>query len=490
MRKSLHSKEQLQDDRLLESRAYVAGEWIQTAIQAEVRDPATQRLITTVAQCAPGMIAGVIDCAVKAQKAWAAQLPLERGRVLRAWADLVRLHARDLAVIVVMEQGKPLREALGEVEYAASYLEWFAAEGERAYAQVPPSHRPGAQIATTLQPVGVVCAITPWNFPCAMIARKAGAALAAGCSVVVKPAPETPLSALALARLGASAGIPAGVLQVVLGEAKQLAEPLLSSANVRAISFTGSTATGRVLLAKSAPTIKRPSMELGGNAPFIAFPDAPLDAVVSAAITAKFTTAGQDCLAANRMFIARPIYEAFVEALGDRVSRLVVGHGLDNGVDVGPLTQLSGARRCRSRIREAQRVGCRIIAGGAIDDDHTNFVTPTVIADATDDMEIAREEVFGPIATVLPFDEEAEVIARANATEMGLAAYVFTQNVGRAMRVSRQLEYGMVAVNTASFTGPPVPFGGWKQSGLGREGGLEGIREFMEIKYVCYGNVE
>jgi succinate-semialdehyde dehydrogenase/glutarate-semialdehyde dehydrogenase/aspartate-semialdehyde dehydrogenase len=480
---------QLNATKWLETRAYIGSDWIATVNREEVRDPATQEIVASVSMCGPDLVDRAVELAELAQRRWAARLPAERGRYIRRWAELVREHAEELAVIIVTEQGKPRREALCEVEYAASYLDWFAAEGERAYTAVPPSHRANAKVGVGLHPIGVVCAITPWNFPCAMIARKAGAALAAGCSVIIKPAPETPLSALALARLAEAACIPAGTLQVVTGEAHSIVTQLLANTSVRAVSFTGSTEVGRSILAASAQTVKKSSMELGGNAPFIGFADAPLDALVSNAMTAKFTTGGQDCLAANRIFIERPIYEKFIARFSEQVSKLVVGHGLEESVQIGPLTKRAGADRCRRQIAKAQQDGARLVVGGIDDRADSNFVSPTVLADGSDTMAIAREELFAPVATILGFDDEEEVIARANATEMGLAAYVFTDNAKRAIRVSDQLEYGMVGVNTASFTGPPIPFGGWKQSGLGREGAQLGITEFMELKYVCYGNL-
>jgi succinate-semialdehyde dehydrogenase/glutarate-semialdehyde dehydrogenase/aspartate-semialdehyde dehydrogenase len=322
-----------------------------------------------------------------------------------------------------------------------------------------------------------------------MITRKAGAALAAGCVMIVKPAPETPLSALALARLAEEVGLPAGVLQIVTGEAAPLSHRLMSHTDIRAFSFTGSTEVGRLLLGQAAQTVKRASLELGGHAPFIVFDDAPLDAAVAGCIAAKFATSGQDCLAANRIYVQRSSYQRFVAAFSEATMRLRVGHGLSEGTDIGPMTKASVAEKCRQQIAQAVAAGARIVVGGQDSPLGGNFVQPTVLADVTDAMTIAREETFGPVAAILPFDDEDEVIARANATEMGLAAYVYTDDLRRAMRLTDQLEYGMVAVNTPKFTGAPIPFGGWKQSGLGREGSRHGITEYLEVKYVCFGNL-
>ncbi|MCP1835589.1 succinate-semialdehyde dehydrogenase/glutarate-semialdehyde dehydrogenase/aspartate-semialdehyde dehydrogenase [Bradyrhizobium sp. USDA 4532] len=398
-------------------------------------------------------------------------------------------HLDDLATLVTSEQGKPLADARHEIAYGAGFLEWFAAEGERAYGETIPSHKLESLLYVRVQPIGVAAAVTPWNFPVAMITRKAGAALAAGCPIIVKPAPETPLSALAVARLAQQAGVPPGVFQVVIGNPVELSAPLLRDTRVRALSFTGSTQVGRLLLEGAAETVKKVSLELGGHAPFVVFDDVDLDKAVRGAMAAKFATSGQDCLAANRIYVQRGVYGAFVQALAAAVDQLKVGHGLDPGTDIGPMTKLSVANKCRAHIDDAVRKGARAISANEGAGLGVNFVLPTLLSEVTEDMLIAREETFGPVAAVLPFESEEEVIARANASEMGLAGYVYTDNLRRALRVSERIECGMIGVNTASFTGPPIPFGGWKQSGIGREGSRHGLAEYMELKYVCFGDL-
>jgi succinate-semialdehyde dehydrogenase/glutarate-semialdehyde dehydrogenase/aspartate-semialdehyde dehydrogenase len=479
----------LQRPDLIERRAFLGGTWAERGKTMGVIDPATGEHLVDVAACSLDDADAAVDAAKGAFLSWRDKLPVERGQILRAWGGLMRDNAQDLAVIMTAEQGKPLAESLGEISYAANFLEWFAAEGERAYGETLPSHVPGSRISVLMQPLGVTVAITPWNFPSAMITRKAGAALAAGCTMIVKPAPETPLSALALAKLAQEAGMPTGVFQVITGEAAPLARRLLEHADVRAFSFTGSTEVGRILLTQSAATVKKASLELGGHAPFILFDDADLANAVKGCVSAKFATSGQDCLAANRIYVQRGNYDRFVEAFAKATKELHVGHGLEPRTDIGPMTCPSVAEKCRQQIAQALSAGARLVCGGQDSPFGGNFVTPTVLADVTDDMLIAREETFGPVAAILPFDDEPEVLARANATEMGLAAYLYTNDLSRAMRLTDRLEYGMIAVNTPKFTGAPIPFGGWKQSGLGREGSRHGLLEYLEAKYICFGNL-
>ncbi len=462
----------------------VNGQWLDSPITIDVKDPATGLVICSVSSLGSEYVDEAVDAAMCAFPVWAGYLPKQRGNLLRKWAALIRENQEDLAILITLEQGKPLDESRGEIEYGAGFIDWFAEEAERLYGETLPSHKPGRNLSVVIQPVGVTACITPWNFPSAMIARKAGAALAVGCTMIVKPAPETPLSALALVRLAKEAGIPSGVLQVIVGEAAPLSMRLLERKEVRAFSFTGSTEVGRLLLGQAAATVKKVSLELGGNAPFIIFDDMPLDKAVEGCMAAKFATSGQDCLAANRIYVQRGIYKEFIERFARRVSALRVGHGLEVGSEIGPMTRLSSAEKCRRLIEDAVEKGARVVTNHS-ECSIASFISPTVLADVTDGMLIAIEEIFGPLAAVLPFDSEEEVVRRANDTEMGLAAYVFTNDLARSSRIVNSLEYGMVAVNTASFTGPPIPFGGWKQSGLGREGSRYGTAEYTEMKYIC-----
>lgn len=480
---------QLRRPELLGRQAYVGGVWKESDITIPVYDPANGDHIIDVASCSLELVDHAVSAAQGAFESWKSLSPVERGRILREWSLLMRAHVDDLAIIMTCEQGKPLSEARGEIFYGAAFLDWFASEGERTYGETIPSHLPGSQLSVQLQPIGVTLAITPWNFPTAMITRKAGAALAAGCTMIVKPAPETPLSAIALAKLAEEAGIPPGVFQVVTGDPVTITERLMQHADIRAFSFTGSTEVGRLLLGQAAKTVKKASLELGGHAPFIVFADADINRAVNDCINAKFATSGQDCLAANRIYIHSSIHDEFVAAFVDAAAKLKTGHGLQADVDIGPMTRATVADKCRQQVDQALSAGARLVFGASSADMYVNFVQPTVLSGVTDDMLIAKEETFGPVAAFLKFETEGEVLSRANASEMGLAAYVYTSNLATATRMSNKLEYGMVAINTAKFTGSPIPFGGWKQSGLGREGSRHGILEYMEQKYVCIGGI-
>ncbi len=477
----------LADRRLVRELAYVAGSW--TAGSGghgfSVSDPATGMPLAWVAALDGSQTDAAIDAAHKAFADWRALLPHERAAVLRRWHALMLENREDLALIMTLEQGKPLSEARGEIDYAASFVEWYAEEAKRVNVESVTSHLADAEMVVRREALGVVGIVTPWNFPSAMLTRKAAAALAAGCTVVAHPSSQTPLSALALAELGERAGLPAGVFNVVTGKAATIVGRMCADPRVRAMSFTGSTEIGRLIAAQCAPTMKRLVMELGGHAPFIVFADASLDKAVDLAMAAKFATSGQDCLAANRIYVERPIYERFCAALAERVAGLRVGNGLDEGVEIGPLMNEGAVAKSLEHVEDAQAKGARLLAGGGRHPAGPLFVGPTLLTDVPEHALIMREETFGPVAAVAPFDDEDDVIARANDTEYGLVAYVVTENGARQRRLSRALEYGMVAVNRVKITGAPIPFGGVKQSGLGREGARHGLEAFTDLKYVC-----
>ena len=482
----------LQDPSLFNESAYIDGHWFHAADGrvTEVTEPASGKVIGTVPNLGIAETRAAIASAEKAQVAWRRLLPAERGDLLRRWADLMRENKEDLAVLMTCEQGKPLAESRGEIDYAASFLDWFAEEGKRLYGETIPSHLAGRKMLVSREPIGVAAAVTPWNFPSAMITRKAGAALAAGCAMVVRPASETPFSALALAELADRAGLPAGVFSVVTGTASEVVGELCTNPAVRAVSFTGSTEVGRLLLGQGAATIKKMSMELGGHAPLIVCEDADLEEAVEGAVAAKFQTTGQDCLAANRIFVHQDLYDTFVERFMAAVAKLRVGPGLQHGVDQGPLINAKAVAKAEEHVADAVEKGARLLAGGHRHALGGLFFEPTVLADITPGMKIFREETFGPVAAILPFQDEDEVIDLANDTEYGLAAYVFARDMGRICRLSDALEYGMVAVNCAKMTGAPIPFGGVKQSGLGREGSRYGMDDYTELKYVCLGGLD
>jgi aspartate-semialdehyde dehydrogenase len=411
-------------------------------------------------------------------------LPQDRSALLRRWFDLMIENREDLARIMVLEQGKPLSEARGEIDYAASFVEYYAEEAKRPNIEGVTSHLPDAEVELWLEPVGVAALITPWNFPAAMLTRKAAAAMAAGCTVVANPSGETPYSALALAELAERAGIPAGVFNVLTGKASTIVEPWTADSRVRALSFTGSTEIGRLLCRQSADTVKRLVMELGGHAPVIVFRNADLDTAIDESIKAKFATSGQDCLAANRIYVERPVYDEFCRRFTEATQALSLGSGMDDP-DIGPLMNEKAVQKQEEHVADALSKGAKLACGGKRDDQGPLFYQPTVLTDVPDEAAIMREETFGPVAAITPFDTEDEVIARANATEFGLVAYLHSHDPRRIYRVTRALQFGMVAVNRTKVTGAPIPFGGVKQSGLGREGARKGMEEFMEVKYVC-----
>lgn len=472
---------------LIEERAFFSGRW-QDADSGEsyaVNDPATDKIVGNAPDLSNRQVAECIGAAEEGLRVWSALLPMERSQILHLWCDLMLARRDALAALITLEQGKPLFESLGEIDYAASFIRWYAEETKRDGGDVLRSHLPGKRLHVNRAPIGIVAAITPWNFPSAMMARKAAAALAAGCSVIGLPSSQTPFSALALARLAEEAGFPKGVFSIITGNSRRVVPFLCADTRIRAVSFTGSTGVGRVIASLCAPTIKHVSLELGGHAPFIVFEDADLDRAVDDAMNAKFQTTGQDCLAANRIFVHEDLYERFVQGFVTRASELKVGDGFAPGVTIGPMIHRKALQKVHEQVEDAQGRGARLHLGGQVHNAGPNFYAPTVLSDVTDDMLIMHEETFGPVAGISTFAAEEDVIRRANATEYGLAAYLHTRDLGRAERVSARLEYGMVGVNTSKMTGPPIPFGGVKQSGLGREGGPYGMHDFMELKYVC-----
>ncbi|MCU0906213.1 MAG: NAD-dependent succinate-semialdehyde dehydrogenase [Rhodobacteraceae bacterium] len=476
----------LRDPSLLETRAFVAGQWDAGSRRFSVTNPATGAHLADVADMGAGDIRRAIDAAWDAQKAWAARTAKDRCAILLAWQALMLDNADDLAAILTAEMGKPLAEARGEIAYGASFIQWFAEEARRIYGDVIPGHQPDKRVLVLKQPVGVVGSITPWNFPNAMIARKVGPALAAGCTFVGRPAEKTPLSALAMAVLAERAGVPAGVLSIIPGQdARGMGLELCTNPRVRKLTFTGSTEVGRILMRQCAHDIKKLSLELGGNAPFLVFDDADLDAAVEGALIAKYRNSGQTCVCANRIYVQRSVMAPFAEKLAAATAALRVGDGADPGVQIGPLIDTDGLAKVEEHVADALAKGATVLTGGRRSDLGGTFFEPTVLADVASGMKILTEETFGPVAPLIPFDTEAEGIAMANDTEFGLASYIFARDISRVWRVAEALEYGMVGVNTGLISTAEVPFGGIKSSGLGREGSKYGIEEYLEIKYVC-----
>ncbi|KWF05297.1 NAD-dependent succinate-semialdehyde dehydrogenase [Burkholderia pseudomultivorans] len=477
---------------LFKSTCYVDGRWIHSdsAATVAVVNPADQTVIGHVPMLERAQIVAAVDAAQRAYDTWRWTPQHTRSAALLRWHALILRHLDDLAALLSLEQGKPLAESRGEIRYAASFVEWFANEAKRLAGRTIPTHIDGAHLGTVMEPVGVAALITPWNFPVAMITRKAAAAIAAGCTTVVKPAHETPFSALALAQLADEAGLPAGVFNVVIGEPQMAMETLVGDARVRAVSFTGSTRVGRLVTEAAARAgIRKLALELGGNAPFIVTEDANLDRAVEVAVGAKFQTSGQDCCAANRIFVARPLYEAFVARYADAVRALKTGPAFEPEVDVGPLMHQAAFDATAARVDDARARGARIVAGGRPHRLGGWFFEPTVIADAAPGMRVYDEENFAPISAVCAFDTLDEVVAKANDTEYGLAAYVCATRIDTIFQLVRRLDFAMVSVNGVKFTGAPIPFGGMKASGLGREGGAEGFEPFVETKYFCLGNL-
>lgn len=477
---------ELIDTRLFRTFAYVGGKWVggEDGSVLTVFDPATGDPVGEVANLSAAQSRAATDAAQTAFPAWSGALPQERSEVLRRWYDLIRANREDLARIITAEQGKPISEARGEIDYAASFVEFYAEEAKRPNIEGVTSHLRDAEVEVWLEPIGVAALITPWNFPAAMLTRKAAAALAAGCTIVAHPSHETPFSALALAELGERAGLPPGVFNLVTGRASTIVPAWTADPRVRALSFTGSTEVGRLLCRNSADTVKKLVLELGGHAPVIVFKGADLGKAVSETIKAKFATSGQDCLGANRIFVERPIYDEFCVRFTDATKALSIGAGQDDP-DIGPLMNDRAIAKQEAHVADALARGAKLACGGRRHSLGPLFFEPTVLTDVPREAAIMREETFGPIAPIAPFDSETEVVERANETEYGLVAYLHSQDPRRIYRVSRALQYGMVAVNRTKVTGAPIPFGGTKQSGLGREGARLGMEEFMEIKYVC-----
>ncbi len=479
----------LKNPNLLRQACYIDGAWVQadSGRTIEVTNPASGEKLGAIPDMGAAETRRAIAAADRAWGAWRAKTAKERAQILRRWFELMMANQNDLAIILTAEQGKPLAEAKGEIAYAASFIEWFAEEAKRVYGDMIPGHQPDKRILVMREPIGVCAAITPWNFPSAMITRKAGPALAAGCPMVVKPATQTPFSALALAALAEEAELPAGVFSVVTGSARAIGGEMTGNPTVRKVTFTGSTEIGKLLLEQCAKTVKKTSMELGGNAPFIVFDDADLDAAVAGAMASKYRNTGQTCVCANRLLVQDTVYDAFAEKLATAVKKLRVGDGLKGETDQGPLIDAAAVAKAEEHIADALAKGARVVLGGKRHALGGTFFEPTILADVDTTMKVTREETFGPVAPLFRFHTEAEAVRMANDTEFGLASYLYARDVGRIFRVSEALEYGIVGVNTGIISTEVAPFGGVKESGLGREGSKYGIDDFTEMKYVCLG---
>jgi succinate-semialdehyde dehydrogenase / glutarate-semialdehyde dehydrogenase len=477
----------LKDKSLLKDKCYIDGKWVSGTASIDITNPVNEAVVGTVPKLGKAETKAAIEAASLAQKAWARKTAKERSNILRKWFNLIMENQEDLAQIMTAEQGKPLAESRGEVAYGASFIEFFAEEGKRMYGETIPVPMANSRAVVIKQAIGVVAAITPWNFPNAMITRKAGPALAAGCTFVCKPAAETPLSALALAELAERAGIPAGVFSVITGKASDIGAEMTSNPIVKAVTFTGSTEIGRMLMAQCAPTVKRVGLELGGNAPFIVFDDADLDAAVAGAIVSKYRNNGQTCVCANRILVQEGVYDVFAAKLAVAVGKLKVGNGALDGITTGPLINAAAVKKVEEHIADAKAKGAKVALGGK--SMGGNFFEPTILTNVTTAMAVAREETFGPLAPLFKFKTEDEAIAMANDTEFGLACYFYTRDIGRVWRVAEGLEYGMVGINEGIISTAEVPFGGMKESGIGREGSSHGMEEYIELKYMLMGGL-
>ena len=482
---------QLKDSKLFRQQCFIDGQWVDadSAETIDVTNPATGEKLGTVPKAGAAETRRAIEAANAAWPAWRAKTAKERSAILRKWFDLMMANQEDLGILMTAEQGKPLAESKGEVGYAASFIEWFAEEGKRLYGDTIPQHGSDKRIVVIKEPVGVVAAITPWNFPAAMITRKAGPALAAGCPIVIKPATETPFSAFAMAELADRAGVPKGIINVITGKSSEIGGEMTSNPIVRKLTFTGSTEVGKILLEQCAGTVKKVSMELGGNAPFIVFDDADLDAAVQGAMASKYRNTGQTCVCANRIYVQEGVYDEFLARFSQAISAMKVGDGLKGETQQGPLINMAAVEKVEEHLKDAVDNGARVVIGGKRHELGGTFYEPTLVADVTQKMKVAKEETFGPLAPVFKFKDDAEVVQWANDTEFGLAAYFYSRDIGRIWKTAEQLEYGIVGINEGIISTEVAPFGGMKESGMGREGSKYGIEDYVETKYLCMGGI-